>query len=79
MENGAEEIIYIAWAPWEASLIKNLLNGYEIPCRLIREVPDILPFTINGLGKIQIAVPAKYAQDAKNLLKDLKKGVRIIK
>jgi len=74
----SEEIIYITWSPWEASLIKNLLLSYEIPCRFIREVPDILPFTVDGLGRIQIAVSSHYADEARKLLEDFKSGERLL-
>ena len=78
MNEYSEEIIYVTWSPWEASLIKNLLASYEIQCRFIRDVPDILPFTVNGLGKIQIAVASKYAEEARKLLEDFKSGVGLI-
>ncbi|OGF64051.1 MAG: hypothetical protein A2Y62_15420 [Candidatus Fischerbacteria bacterium RBG_13_37_8] len=70
MSEYKEEIIMETYSPWEASLIQNLLQSYDIPSRFVREVPDILPFTIDGLGKIRIAVPSDKAEEAKKLLQD---------
>ncbi len=69
-KTNGEEIIVETYSPWEASIIKNLLEGYGIFCRFIKEGPDLLPFTLDGLGKIRIAVKKEDADEAKKLLKD---------
>jgi hypothetical protein len=68
-----EEIIAETYSFWEASIIKNLLEGYGIMCRFLKEGPDLLPFTINGLARIRVVVKKEEAERAKLLLKDLQK------
>lgn len=75
MKENDEEIIIETYSPWQASLIRNLLEEYGIFCRFIKELPDVLPFTLDGLGKIRIAVKKEDADRAKRLLQDFEKKI----
>lgn len=75
MKKDDEEIIIETYSPWQATLVRNLLEEYGIFCRFIKELPDILPFTLNGLGKIRIAVSKEDASKAKRLLQDFEKKI----
>jgi hypothetical protein len=53
----------------EASVIKSLLEGYNIPCRSSSEfVQRIWPACIDGDAAIRIYVPAPLAKEAERIL-----------
>ncbi len=63
--------VVIAWAhaDSEASVIKSLLESYEIPCHYSSELPTrFYPQPTEGLGQIRIFVPARLAQEARRIL-----------
>ena len=57
--------------PVEAEIIKSLLASHGIPC-LMRGlvVQSVHAFSADGLGKIKIVVMEKYAETAKQLIRD---------
>ncbi len=58
-----------AWAESEASVIKSLLESYDIPCHYSAQIPNrIYPLSMEGLAPIQIFVPAALAQEARDIL-----------
>ena len=67
----APVVIARAWADSEASVIKSLLESYDIPCHYCSEIPTRLyPLSTEGLGQIQIFVPASLAQEARRILEE---------
>jgi hypothetical protein len=53
----------------EAEIIKSKLENFEIPCMLKFEaVGRLLGISSNGLGKVQVMVPADYLEKAKEIL-----------
>jgi len=69
MDKKAPIIIARAWADSEASVIKSLLQSYDIPCHYSSEMPHrIYPLSTHGLAEIRIYVPASLAEEAKGVL-----------
>jgi hypothetical protein len=68
-ENSAPVIIARAWTVGEASVIKSLLESYEIPCHYLSELPTRLyRVSTDGLGQIRVYVPASLAEEAVRIL-----------
>ena len=71
MNSDAPVLIAKTWMDSEASIIKNLLESYNIPCHYSSEVPhSIYPLTLDGLGEIRIYVPAPLANEARTILEE---------
>ncbi len=71
MDKSAPVIVARAWTDSEASVIKSLLESYNIPCHYSSELPHrIYPMSVEGLGEIRIFVPAAFAQEASQILED---------
>jgi hypothetical protein len=65
----APVIVTRAWNDSEASVIKSLLESYEIPCHYSSELPNRLySVDTDGLGQIRIYVPARLAEEARRIL-----------
>ena len=57
------------FGPFEADLIKNLLESHGIPCVVRgRTAPFVYPFTVDGLAEFKIMVQEKDLEKAKDLL-----------
>ena len=53
----------------EAEILQKMLESYGIPVRLSYEsYGRVMGFTTDGLGLVDILVPAERAQDARELL-----------
>jgi hypothetical protein len=73
MMNDRSTLIVIAraWADSEASVIKSLLESYNIPCHYSSELPHrFYPVSTEGIGQIRILVPASLAQEASDILEE---------
>jgi hypothetical protein len=69
MDKSAPVVIARAWTDGEASVIKSLLESYDIPCHYSSELPTRLyKSSTEGLGQIKIFVPASLAQEARRIL-----------
>jgi len=69
MDRSAPVVVARAWADSEASVIKSLLESYNIPCHYSSELPNRLyPLSTEGLGLIRVFVPASLAQEARRIL-----------
>jgi len=69
MDKSEPVVVARAWADSEASVIKSLLDSYNIPCHYSSEFPNRLyPLSADNLGQIRIYVPAAFAEEAKNIL-----------
>jgi hypothetical protein len=69
MDKSAPVVIARAWADSEASVIKSLLESYDIPCHYSSELPiRLYSSSSEGLGQIRIFVPASLAQEARRIL-----------
>jgi len=71
MDKSEPVVVARAWADSEASVIKSLLESYNIPCHYSSELPNrFYPIPTEGLGQIKILVPASLAQEAKLILEE---------
>jgi hypothetical protein len=69
MDKSAPVVVARAWADSEASVIKSLLESYNIPCHYSSELPvRLYPVSQGGEGRIKIYVPASLAQEARRIL-----------
>ncbi len=69
------------WDGGEASIIRQLLASYDIPCQIASSGPyTVLPFSLRGLGEIRILVSPSRIAEAKALLADHRRqGYRVIR
>jgi flagellar biosynthesis protein FlhB len=71
MDMSAPVVIARAWADSEASVIKSLLESYNIPCHYSSALPTRLyPLSAGGVGQIRVFVPASLAQEARRILEE---------
>ena len=64
-------VIARVWTEGEASVIKSLLEAYEIPSHYTSELPTrIYPVAVEDAPRIRIFVPAALAQEARELLNE---------
>lgn len=71
MDKSAPAIVARTWTDSEASVIKSLLESYNIPCHYASELPHrIYPASGEALGEIRIFVPAPFAQEARQILEE---------
>ena len=71
MDKSEPVIVARAWTESEASVIKSLLESYNIPCHYASEIPNRLyPYSSEDSGQIRIYVPAALAQEARKILDD---------
>ena len=69
MDKSEPVIIARVWAESEASVIKSLLDAYDIPSHYASELPTrIYPTSAEGISQIRIFVPAALAEEARALL-----------
>ncbi len=62
-------VVARAWTEGEASVIKSLLESYEIPCHFQSELLSrIYPLTAESLAPIRIFVSATLADEARRIL-----------
>lgn len=68
-DKSAPVVVARAWTEGEASVVKSLLESYEIPCHYQSELPSrIYPVAAESLAPIRIFVPAVLAEEAKRIL-----------
>jgi len=68
MDKESPSIIAETWTDSEASVIKSLLESYNIPCHKLPH--NIYPLSVKGMGEIRIYVPASLAGEARRILQD---------
>jgi hypothetical protein len=69
MDKSAPVVVVRAWVDSEASVIKSLLESYNIPCHYSSELPvRLYPSSQEGEGRIKIYVPASLALEARRIL-----------
>jgi hypothetical protein len=68
-DSSAPVVVARAWTEGEASVIKSLLESYDIPCHYQSEFPSrIYPFAAESLAPIRIFIPAPLAEEATHIL-----------
>ncbi len=69
MVNEAPVVVATTWMTTEASVIKSLLEGYNIPCHFSSELPrQLYPVSAQTGTAIRIYVPAILADEARRIL-----------
>jgi hypothetical protein len=69
MDKSEPVIVARVWIEGEASVIKSLLESYDIPCHYSSELPvRLYPVSPEAEGCIKIYVPAALAQEARCIL-----------
>lgn len=69
MDEEAPIVVATTWMTTEASVIKSLLEGYNIPCHYSSVLPQqINPLSMGKLTEIHIYVPAALAHEARRVL-----------
>lgn len=63
------ETVHTCWGDQEAAIIVSLLNSNGIAAVRNSEVPhDVYPLTVDGLGAVEIRVPAEDADRAREII-----------
>lgn len=61
--------VYVAWGQPEAEIVRGRLESEGIPAILRYESAGLVyGLTVDGLGKVEVLVPAAFASVAKALL-----------
>ncbi len=80
MDKSAPVVIVRAWSDSEASVIKSLLESYDIPCHYSSErVHRLYPVSPDSSGPIRILVPAALAQEAKLILDEHRRSQSLLR
>ena len=76
MDKSAPVVVARAWTDGEASVIKSLLESYDIPCHYSSELPvRLYPVSKDSEGRIKIYVPAPLAQEAQRILDEHRRNL----
>jgi hypothetical protein len=69
-----------SWSDGEATIIRQLLATYGIPCQVVSDVSHaVLPLSVDGLGEIRIRVPAARLAEARSLIAEHRReGFRVL-
>ena len=75
MDKEAPVVVARVWVESEASVIKSLLESYEIPCHYNSGLPNRLyPLPEDpDSGQIRIIVPAAFESEARDILEEHKR------
>ena len=69
MKNQDFVVVEVVYGEMKANILKAHLESEGIPVFLKYEsLGRVTPFLIDGLGEIQIKVPAEFAEEAKQIL-----------
>jgi hypothetical protein len=53
----------------EAEIVKSKLDSFGVPCMLkFESAGRLMGITMDGLGKVQVMVPAEYLAEAKEII-----------
>ena len=64
-----EVVVYVSQGPLAAEVCKAKLEAEGIPVRLRYEsIGRVIGLTVDGLGKVEVLVPAERADEARALL-----------
>jgi hypothetical protein len=75
MDPSKPVVVARAWLEGEASVIKSLLDSYDIPCHYSTDFPvRFYPLSPEHEGPIKIYVPAELAEEAGRILKEQQSG-----
>ena len=70
MDKSAPIVVARTWTDSEASVIKSLLESYNIPCHYTSVLPHRIYPVTDSLGQIRIFVPSSLAQEATRILEE---------
>jgi len=71
MDKSNPVVVARAWLEGEASVIKSLLESYDIPCHYSTGFPvRFYPLSPEREGPIKIYVPAELAEEARRILEE---------
>ena len=71
MDKSNPVVVARAWLEGEASVIKSLLESYDIPCHYSKDFPvRFYPLSPEREGPIKIYVSAELAEEAGRILKE---------
>lgn len=69
MDERTNALLLRTWDDGEATLVRQLLASYGIPCQVVSDVPHtVLPIGVDGLGEVRILVAADHLESARALL-----------
>ena len=75
-----DALLMKTWDDGEAAMVRQLLESYDIPCRLASDVPHtVWPISVDGLGEIRILVPASRVEEAGAILAEHRRqGLHVV-
>ena len=64
-------VVHRCYSDIEANQIKDILEQAGISCQVASDIPHtVFPVTTDGLGEVRIAVVEKYAERARELIRN---------
>ncbi len=61
-------VVYTTLGAMRAEIIRGKLESAGIPAMVKAEAQNVIPFTVNGLGRAQVLVPKAREQEARAVL-----------
>ncbi len=61
-------VVYVSAGPLAAEIVKGKLESAGIPAMLKSEARNTFPFTIDGMGQVEVLVSKDHEQQARELL-----------
>ena len=68
MENGELVVVYTTQGALRAEIIKGKLESAGIPAIIRVESQNVIPMTVDGIGRAEVLVPRAREQEARELL-----------
>ena len=68
MENGELVVVYTTQGALRAEIIKGKLESAGIPAIIRVESQNVIPMTVDGIGRAEVLVPRAREQEARKLL-----------
>jgi hypothetical protein len=67
--------IFSTYSEAEAYIVKGVLEGEGVACKIKSMRVSQFPLTLNGLGEIKIYVPKESLQKSRDILEAYQKGL----
>ena len=74
MGNDLLVVVYTTHGAMRAEIIKGKLESAGIPALLKSESQNVIPMTVDGIGKVQVLVEKEREQEAREILTENSQG-----
>ena len=74
MGNNSLVVVYTTHGAMRAEIIKGKLESAGIPALLKSESQNVIPMTVDGIGRVQVLVEKEREQEAREILTENSPG-----